>query len=76
MPDACVIAASLSDDERATLLALSGEGEHATIPMHAVRCLSERGLALVLPDGHINLSAVVWSVLDVLRAERPLCSSD
>ena len=68
MNDARQIAASLSDDERDALLTLAGEGEHATISIAAVRCLRERGLAVVLPDGHVNLSGVVWQVLEALRA--------
>ena len=68
MTDARRIAVSLSDAERDTLLLLTGEGEHRTIPLEAAVCLRERGLALLLPDGHLNISQTAWEVVDALKA--------
>lgn len=68
MTDPQQIADTLSADERDALLSLADVGRPATIRMETAARLRDRGLAAIRPDGHMDLSDVVWHVLDILRA--------
>ena len=71
MQDVHAVAASLSAEDRDALLLMDG-GERTTVPDGLAERLRDRGLAVILPDGHMDLSETVWRVLDLLRGER-LC---
>ena len=71
MQEIYAVAASLSAEERDALLLMKERGQ-ATVPDGLAERLRERGLAVILPDGHMDLSDTVWRVLDLLRGG-PLC---
>ena len=63
------IISELGDDERDALLSLVGEGERATVMMDTADRLQQRGLATVMPDGHMDVSDLGRDVIRTLRDE-------
>ena len=71
MDDPRQIAGDLTDEERRALLSLTGESDSGTVLIEMATRLQDRGLAVVQPDGLVDLSDLGWQVLDILNPDSP-----